>query len=217
MNGYTIRICTNQDCRLRFPAPAQSGIGIHCPKCKSKTSILHTLITNDEINENSNPKYKDLPDLEVVLDNVRSTFNVGAIFRTADGAGVRKIYLCGITPAPTNPKVHKTALGAELSMPYESHRNALDILLELKNSGKRIWALEDTGSAKNIQSFSLDSFSPPTVLVVGNEIIGIDPDILAICDDHLKIPMAGIKGSLNVAIAFGIAVYNLIRFPTQSS
>lgn len=208
---YTIRQCTNQECRLRFPAPDNSGIGINCPKCKSITDVIHHLTINHETDQCSN-EYLNLPPLEVVLDNVRSTFNVGAIFRTADGAGVKKIHLCGITPSPTNPKVHKTALGAENHMPYELHKNTLDTLVSLKGAGKRIWALEETESALNIQNISLSPSSPATVLVVGNEIVGVDPDVLAICDQHLLIPMAGIKGSLNVAVAFGIAVYNLLKF-----
>lgn len=216
LTNYTIRQCSNQECRLRFPAPDNSGIGINCPKCKSITVVIHNLRINQEFDQSS-LEHLNIPTLEVVLDNVRSTFNVGAIFRTADGAGVKKIHLCGITPSPTNLKVHKTALGAENSMPYELHKNTLDTLTTLKEAGRRIWALEETESALNVQNISLSQSSPATVLVVGNEIVGVDPDVLAICDLHLRIPMAGIKGSLNVAVAFGIAVYNLLKFQDSSS
>ena len=138
------------------------------------------------------------------------TFNVGAIFRTSDGAGISKVHLCGITPPPTHHKVHKTALGAETRIAYEKHPNTLELVQKLKEAGKRIWALEKTDASIPINQVKLEINDPETVLVVGNEVIGIDPDVLEICDCQMHIPMAGIKNSLNVAVAFGIAVYNLV-------
>ncbi len=214
MDTYLIRLCTNQTCNLRFPAPESSGIGILCPKCKAVTKIVRVIKLNQDAHV-QNPVFAHLGSLEIVLDNVRSTFNVGAIFRTADGAGIGKIHLCGITPAPTNAKVHKTALGAQNSMPYEMHHNSLDLIKQLKQDGKRIWALEKTETSQNIQEFKIEPGDQETVLIVGNEIIGIDPEVLAFSDLHLHIPMVGIKGSLNVAIAFGIAVYNLLEIESQ--
>ncbi len=207
---YLIRQCLNQKCNFRYPAPKNSGIGVNCPKCKAVTSIIHELnLNHEEVNEivSSFPTNS----LEIVLDNIRSTFNVGAIFRSSDGVGVNKIYLCGITPAPTNSKVHKTSLGAEETVNYEVHPNALALIKDLKNKGYIIWSLEKTCHSQPIFNFQISSFSPPTILVVGNEITGIDPDILNVSDAHLHIPMMGLKKSLNVAIAFGIAVYSLTK------
>jgi tRNA G18 (ribose-2'-O)-methylase SpoU len=150
--------------------------------------------------------------LEIVLDNLRSCFNVGAIFRSADGAGLAKIHLCGICPTPDNNKVHKTALGSENSVPFEIHKNALQFICEEKKRGKRIWALEKTPVSEDLSRFRLTQSDPATILIAGNEVCGIDPDVLEICDARIQIPMAGIKGSLNVAIALGIAVYNIIDF-----
>ncbi len=216
MDKYLIRQCSNQNCNFRYPAPKNSGIGVNCPKCKSETLILHELNLNREEITARYPLYPE-NNLEIVLDNIRSTFNVGAILRSSDGVGVKKIYLCGITPAPTNTKVHKTALGAEKTVNYEVHPNALALVKTLKRKGYVIWALEKTPTAQSIFKFQISSSSPPTLLVVGNEIVGVDPDILNECDAHLNIPMAGLKNSLNVAIAFGIAVYSLTKNNFSSS
>ena len=207
-SNYLILQCQNKNCMMRFPAPENSGIGEQCPVCKTSTKIIRRLVLS---NENNFPSAKiDLPEFEVILDNIRSTFNVGAIFRTSDGAGISKVHLCGITPPPTHHKVHKTALGAETRIAYEKHPNTLELVQKLKEAGKRIWALEKTDASIPINQVKLEINDPETVLVVGNEVIGIDPDVLEICDCQVHIPMAGIKNSLNVAVAFGIAVYNLV-------
>lgn len=207
---YLIRQCTNQECNFRFPAPKNSGIGVNCPKCKSETLIIHEInLNHEEIYENN--YLHQANKLEVVLDNIRSTFNVGAIFRSSDGVGIKKIHLCGITPSPSNPKVHKTSLGAEFTINYEAHPNAVSLIKSLKHNGYIIWALEKTTISQSIFNYQISESSHPTVLVVGNEITGVDPDVLKESDAHLHIPMVGLKNSLNVAIAFGIAVYSLTK------
>ena len=205
---YLIRQCSNQICNFRFPAPKNSGIGVHCPKCKSETLIIHEINLNHE-EKHQNNGLQHVDKLGVVLDNIRSTFNVGAIFRSADGVGIKKIHLCGITPSPTNPKVHKTSLGSEFTVNYETHPNAVSLIKSMKENGYIIWALEKTSISQSIFNYEISESSQPTILVVGNEITGVDPDVLKLCDAHLHIPMVGLKNSLNVAIAFGIAVYSL--------
>ncbi len=159
-------------------------------------------------------------EIYIVLDNIRSRENVGSIFRTADGAGVTKIYLCGITPTPKNvefrilnlesDKIAKTALGAEKWVLWEYYRQTSRCLSELKikNENLKIIGLEKT---KNSQS--IFSFKPkfPVALVVGNEVKGLSTVILKKCDKIVAIPMYGKKESLNVAVAAGIAVY-IIRY-----
>ncbi len=207
---YLIRQCSNQQCNFRYPAPKNSGIGVNCPKCKSESLIIHEINLNqEEIYENN--YLHQANKLEVVLDNIRSTFNVGAIFRSSDGVGIKKIHLCGITPTPSNPKVHKTSLGAEFTINYEAHPNAVSLIKSLKHNGYIIWALEKTTTSQSFFNYQISESSHPTILVVGNEITGIDPDVLKECDAHLHIPMVGLKNSLNVAIAFGIAVYSLMQ------
>lgn len=209
-NLFLIRQCANKDCNFRFPSPNDSGIGINCPKCKTQTVIIHQIYLNTESNT-EDINNKPAINCDVLLDNIRSTFNVGAIFRSADGVGFNKIHLCGITPSPENNKVHKTALGSENTITYFKHANGYELVKDFKNKGYRIWAIEKTNQAQSIFDYELKINDVPTLLIVGNEIIGIDPDILELCDAHLYIPMVGIKNSLNVAIAFGIAAYSLTR------
>jgi tRNA G18 (ribose-2'-O)-methylase SpoU len=213
---YLIRQCSNKNCNFRFPAPKNSGIGVHCPKCKSETLIIHEINLNHEELYKNNELHQ-ANKLGVVLDNIRSTFNVGAIFRSSDGVGIKRIHLCGITPSPTNPKVHKTSLGSELTVNYETHPNTVSLIKSMKENGYIIWALEKTSMSQSIFNFEISESSQPTILVVGNEITGVDPDVLKLCDAHLHIPMVGIKNSLNVAIAFGIAVYSLTENQFSSS
>lgn len=148
-----------------------------------------------------------------ILDNIRSTYNVGSIFRTSDGAGIDKLFLCGITPTPDNPKVGKTALGAEHSVPWEHRWSVLETASELHDSGFMLLSLE--GGASSVSIFDalpeISKTDRPLALAVGNEVSGIDPEVVKMSDMCIYIPMEGIKESLNVATAFGIAAY-LIRY-----
>ncbi len=145
------------------------------------------------------------PKIEVLLDNIRSAWNVGSILRTCDGIGIEKVYCCGITPTPENKKVTKTALGAENSLQWEYHTNAVHLVKKLQPQGRLIWALEDQPGADSIYHERAYPVATPLVLVVGNEISGVDPGLLELADAVLSIPMAGMKRSYNVAIAFSIA------------
>jgi 23S rRNA (guanosine2251-2'-O)-methyltransferase len=133
---------------------------------------------------------------------------VGSMFRTADAAGVEKIYLTGYTPTPDHDKVKKTALGAELSVPWEQVRQPARLFKKLKKEGHQIVALEQTK-----QSLDYRKFKPkfPVALVVGNEVKGVSPAILKYCDEAVDIPMRGGKESLNVAVACGIALYKFME------
>lgn len=144
--------------------------------------------------------------LFIILNNIRSALNVGAIFRTADAAGVSKIFLCGYTPTPEDNKVKKTALGAENFVPWEKHFQVWRVLEKLKKEGVQIVALEQTP-----KSIDYRKFKPrfPVALIVGNEVSGLSDKILKYVDKIIAIPMYGKKESLNVAVAFGIAVYKI--------
>ncbi len=204
-----IRQCRNPQCSFRFPAASTGSSGRFCPLCGWETDILHFQAHTGAPKGIVHRPEPPLPIVEALLDNIRSTYNVGSMFRAADGAGLRRLYLCGITPTPQNLKVGKTALGAETSIPWEYRRNSVITAQELKNLGYTIFALEASPASQSI--FELDSLRNPgpTLLVVGNEICGIDPDILALSDLILRIPMRGQKESLNVSLAFGIAAYTL--------
>lgn len=144
----------------------------------------------------------------LVLHNIRSRYNVGSIFRTADAAGVDKIYLCGITPSPPHPKISKIALGAERYVPFEKFWQTGKLLDKFKKEKIQIIALEQ--SKKSIPYFK---FKPkfPQVLVLGSETRGLSPKILKKCNKIVEIPMHGKKESLNVAVACGIILFEIVR------
>jgi len=142
----------------------------------------------------------------VVCHNIRSAFNVGSIFRTADGAGVSKIILGGYSAHPPHPKLAKTALGAEQAVPHERVWQTWRALEGLKKSGYHIVALEKNSRAKNIFKFKPRW---PLALVLGNEVKGLSEEILKRCDKIVFLPMRGQKESLNVSVAFGAAIYQI--------
>lgn len=140
----------------------------------------------------------------VVLNNIRSLYNVGSIFRTSDGAGVEKIWLCGITGYPPNAQISKTALGAEEQTAWEHRPDAVSVIRELKAKNYQIVLLEQTRRSVPYQEFQP---VPPVCLVIGNEIEGVNDELAALSDAAVEIEMDGVKNSLNVAVAFGIAAY----------
>lgn len=149
------------------------------------------------------------PVLEALLDNIRSAWNVGAMFRSADGAGFTRLHLCGITPTPEIPAVGKTALGAEQSLLWDWGADGVALAQGLLEQGCRLWALEQDPRAVSIYASKPDLPGGRLVLVVGNEVCGVDPGILELCQRVVHIPMRGAKRSLNAAVAFGIAAFAL--------
>lgn len=144
----------------------------------------------------------------VICDNIRSLYNVGSIFRTSDGLGVTKIYLCGITGTPTQKGLLKVSLGAEQSVPWEYVKNTWQIVEKLKKQGIKIVALEQAKGSVDIKKFK-PKF--PCALVVGNEVSGVSPAVLKRSDAVVHIGMNGIKESFNVSVAFGIAAYEITK------
>ena len=203
MNVYEIYECTAPACRFRFPAAAGQVAGAHCPWCGELTQVVHRLPAPTERAASAAPAAAPGFPIAALLDNVRSLFNVGSIFRSADGAGLAQLYLCGVTPTPEHPKLGKTALGAEKLVAWSHHRNAVILAEELRAAGWTLWALETGAAADSI--FTVAPPRPPLALVVGGEVTGVDPDVLALCERRVAIPMAGRKASLNVAVAFGVA------------
>ena len=207
--------CLNPDCGLRYTVTAEERGSNRCPRCRSDARLLL-----DGILQQFVPDYLDPPTnfslkLHILLDNIRSAGNVGSIFRTADGAGVTSLHLCGITPKGEHPGVKKTALGAEKSIPWVYHADGVQAVSQLIKNGDRVWALEGGQKATPLINSTLPT-SGSFVLVVGNELSGVDPGIIDLCERVVYLPMVGSKSSLNAAVACGIAVYWL-RFLSASA
>lgn len=144
----------------------------------------------------------------VLLDNVRSMYNVGAFFRAADGVGLQKLCLCGITAHPPKKAISKTALGAEETVPWEHDWDAVRVVERMRRDGFQIAAIE-TGAA----AVDLFAWQPrfPVCVIFGHEVDGLRSELLEIADAHVRIPMLGQKKSLNVATAGGVVLYELLR------
>jgi len=147
-------------------------------------------------------------EIYLILNNIRSRENVGSIFRTADAAGVSKIYLCGITPRPPHEKITKTALGADNYVPWEYYRQPARLISQLKDENVSIYALELSKKSRDLFKFKPNF---PMALIVGNEVKGISPAILRQADEIVAISMRGGKESLNVSVATGVALFQLIN------
>jgi tRNA G18 (ribose-2'-O)-methylase SpoU len=146
--------------------------------------------------------------VSVLLDNVRSMYNVGAFFRTADAAAVERLYLCGISGYPPQNAITKTALGAEETVPWQHDWDPVPVARSLLDRGYQLAAIETS-----VHAVDLFDWVPqwPVCLVFGHEVEGVRPELAALCDTHVRIPMLGTKHSLNVATAGGVAIYELLR------
>ncbi len=205
-----IRLCTN--CGLRYPLVNTGPIRARCPVCLGVTKLVREILPNQEVRGKELPAQTNQPRLRGLLDNLRSGLNVGSIFRTSEGLGFNHLHLCGITPTPENGDVSKTALGAEKYIAWSYHRNAVEEVLRLKTQEVKIIALENSLESQPVDTLDdlIDYPSPEMLVVVGNEIAGIDPGILELADHCIYIQMHGEKSSFNVAVAFAIAAYSVV-------
>ncbi|MDD6889579.1 MAG: RNA methyltransferase [Bacteroidales bacterium] len=149
---------------------------------------------------------KKIP-LTVVLDNVRSLNNIGSIFRTSDAFAVERILLCGITATPPSPEIHKTALGAEDSVLWEYFPDTLDAVSALKKQGYTVCALEQVDGSVSLENYIADP-SARYAFIAGNEVDGVDQNVVNLCDVSLEIPQVGTKHSLNVAVSTALAIWH---------
>ncbi len=183
-------------------------------------------LTHDQIAENRSTletihKVSKLP-VYVLLDSIRSSYNVGSIFRTSDGVMIEKLFLCGYTPHPPKSNLQngkkeilKTALGSTESVNWEYVTDPLEVIKQLKKNGVKICALELTNKSKKYYEACSKDF--PICLIVGNEISGVSQSLIDLCDFSIEIPQYGIKQSLNVAVAYGIAIFELRKIFDQNT
>ena len=170
-------------------------------------------LLNIELGRVSAAEYKDLPPsgLVVVLDNVRSAHNVGSAFRTADAFGIDKVLLCGISAVPPSAEIRKSALGAEDAVPWEHFDDALDAVAALQAEGYTLVAVEQTVHSRKLgRNFRRDP-GRKYALIFGNEVYGVQQDVVDACDLSLEIPQYGTKHSLNVSVSVGVVLWEFVR------
>ncbi|NUM80682.1 RNA methyltransferase [bacterium] len=144
----------------------------------------------------------------VVLENIRSMYNVGAAFRTSDAARIQELILCGYTACPPRKEIDKTALGATETVPWRHFKTGLDAVYWLHEQGVKVMVLEHTDQSQNLMTMNCEF---PIALVIGNEVDGVSEEVVAAADLACEIPMYGMKQSLNAAVAYGIAVFQLVE------
>ena len=167
-------------------------------------------LANNELNRKTITDFKNAQKLPIVivLDNVRSANNVGSIFRTSDAFLVEEIYLCGITATPPNREISKTALGATESVEWKYFNNTSDAITFLKNNNYEIIGLEQTDKSISLSEFKINKDNK-YALIFGNEVKGVDQEIIDLCDFSVEIPQFGTKHSFNICVSAGITLWDL--------
>ena len=165
----------------------------------------------DELNRKTVEEFKQAEKNKIIvlLDNIRSAYNVGSIFRTADAFLIEAIFVCGYTPPPTHRSVHKTALGAVETVDWLQFDKIEDAINQLKQNNYNVYAIEQAE-----QSIALDTFqssNKKTAVIFGNEVVGVQNEAMQICDGCIEIPQHGMKHSLNVSVAAGIVLWKLVN------
>jgi 23S rRNA (guanosine2251-2'-O)-methyltransferase len=221
--GAFYRCEDTHQCGMRFPVTVGDPFRGHCPRCGAPVR----LVAKVELSENA-AAYTEgssgvtvagtSSEIHLLLDNWRSLFNVGAAFRTADGAGVRHLYLCGITATPDRqPKLAKTALGAEQSVAWSYHADAVKLVATLQCQHAQVWVLESGNASHSLFDITSLPSASPVILAAGNEVLGVDPGLVEIADRVIHLPMLGSKQSLNAAVALSIATYWLAAQPAVAN
>ncbi|MCJ7518916.1 MAG: hypothetical protein MUO42_04510 [Anaerolineaceae bacterium] len=205
MTAGFFRECSNPNCGFRYPDLNINCELAYCPKCGELAPVASRINSNFK-KYNSSEYHREIIPL---LDNIRSVYNVGSIIRTCEGFGIKEIILSGITPTPDHPRMNKTGLGTIPNIKWRTSDNGFKKAIKLKANGFQIICLENTQAAISIGQVNRDLLFEHLCLVVGNENLGVDPEIQKISDLVIAIPMAGEKESFNVSVAFGIAVYHL--------
>jgi len=169
-------------------------------------------LSMDELGRKSLQEFQSIKknNIVMVLDNIRSTHNIGSAFRTADALCIHSLYLRGITASPPNKEIHKTALGAELSINWKYHASTMDAIEELRKDQFRIIAIEQVANSMMLPDFT-PSKDEKYALVFGNEVEGVQQEVINICDNCIEIPQYGTKHSFNVSVSMGIVLWDILQ------
>lgn len=196
--------CSDPTCHFRYPETEIKFDTAYCPKCGEPAVIKSQIISSHMKNRRSDPKHNRI---SVLLDNLRSAYNVGSIFRTCECLGLNELFLCGITPRPSNLGIKKTSLGSDSGISWIYENNSIDVLNKYIVEKYQIIGLECLETSIPIQEIQRNDLREPICLILGNERLGIDPGVQNLCDMLVGIPMQGDKESLNVSVAFAIAAF----------
>jgi 23S rRNA (guanosine2251-2'-O)-methyltransferase len=166
----------------------------------------------DELNRKTVEEFKQAEKNKIIvlLDNIRSAYNVGSIFRTADAFLIECIFICGYTPPPTHRSVHKTALGAVETVDWMQFENIADAIHQLKQNDYAVYAIEQAEQSMLLDKFTISS-NKKTAVIFGNEVTGVQNEAMQLCDGCIEIPQHGMKHSLNVSVAAGIVLWKLVN------
>jgi 23S rRNA (guanosine2251-2'-O)-methyltransferase len=200
---HVVLKCSGDACGMRYPSPVDDHRRHACPLCEAPVSQVATYDGPPLPVVPTNPQ--DGSVLVGVLDNIRSAQNVGTMLRSADGVALDHLYLGGLTASADNPKVIKTALGAELSVPSTSFKDTIECIDLLRGDGFEVWAIDYTSDSIPLQGIA--ERPAKLAFVMGNERAGVDPAILLGADRHIHLDMYGAKTTLNVGVTFGAVAY----------
>jgi 23S rRNA (guanosine2251-2'-O)-methyltransferase len=166
----------------------------------------------DELNRKSVDEFKRSEKIPVivVMDNIRSMHNVGSVFRTADAFLLEAIYLCGYTAQPPHRDINKTALGATETVTWKHFATTVEAVKELQSNDYKVYAIEQVESSISLENFSITS-DEKTAVVFGNEVEGVQQEVIAMCEGCIEIPQLGMKHSLNISVAAGIVLWEIVR------
>ncbi len=166
----------------------------------------------DELNRKSVEEFKrsDKTPVIAVLENIRSAYNVGSVFRTADAFLLEAVYLTGYTACPPHKEIKKTALGAEESVEWKHFPKATDAITELKKNGYKVYGVEQVANSLRLQQVKFDT-NEKVAVIFGNEVTGVEQETIGQCDGCIEIPQLGMKHSLNIATAAGVVLWEIIR------
>ena len=169
-------------------------------------------LANEELNRKSVEEFKvaNKNPVVLVLDNIRSLNNVGSAFRTADAFLLEAVYLCGVTGTPPNPEIHKTALGATETVSWKHYKTTLECIDDLKRAGYTICSIEQAERSTMLNDFKIEK-NKKYALVFGNEVYGVEQEVINKSDEVIEIPQFGSKHSLNVSVTIGIVCWELVR------
>ena len=171
----------------------------------------------EELGRKSVEEFKQAAKFPIVavLENVRSAYNVGSLFRTADAFLIEAVYLCGYTAFPPHKEIRKTALGAEETVTWHHFKDPVDAISDLRAQGYAVYAVEQAVDSWKLGSFSVEE--DKVAVIFGNEVTGVEQSTIALCDGVIEIPQLGMKHSLNVATAAGVVLWELIRDRVQAT